>query len=164
MKFFPYKNYILTTNLTAEEVRRRLQDNIEPKKMFRFNFFHKSVTKPYEGEIHANTFCMNRIIEGRNSFLPLIEGKISKDGIGTEVRIKMRMALYTYIVWLIILGTLISLIFKVASLMILRKQFHPGSIALLVFTVLIYLFAVLSFNSESSKSKRFFEDLFIYKI
>jgi len=159
MKFFPYDSYTIKTKLTPDEITQRLEENTEPKKIFRFNFFSNSLTKPYEGEINEDTFDIKRIISGRDSFLPRIKGKISKLTIDTEVHIIMRMALYTYIVWLIINGTLLYALFIVTNSMLLQRKFNASVLILFAMTVIVYLFAFLSFKYESSQSKKFLDDL-----
>jgi hypothetical protein len=160
MKFLPYKTCTIKTTLLPEEVRKKLEDNIEPSKLLRFNFWGDKKFKPYEGKVYGNIFKVSRIIGGRNSFLPVIEGKIVKLSTGTEVRIRMRMAVYTYIAWFCILSFLFFCIIKVTSLMVQRREFYAAYLILIGVTALAYFFAIISFNVESSKSKRFFDELF----
>ena len=160
MKFFPYYSYTIKSSLTPDEIRQKLADNIEPKKLFRFNFLSRNLTKPYEGEINGDTFNIRRIISGRDSFLPRIKGQISTT-IDTEVHIVMRMALYTYIVLLTVNGALIYGLILAINSMLLHRQFNAAFLILPAMLVISYLFAFLSFKYESSKSKTFLDSLFI---
>ena len=119
------------------------------------------MTKPFEGEINYNTFKIQRIIGGRDSFLPVIEGKILKAQTNTEIFITMRMTIYTYTVWLFITGVLFFPIFKIIKIMLLKNHFDSGILIFLAIIVLVYLFALLSFRSESLKAKKLLENLFL---
>ncbi|MEM6264266.1 MAG: hypothetical protein AAGI38_17255 [Bacteroidota bacterium] len=93
MKYLPYENLTYRTPLTPEEILKRIDDVIEPKKMFRMKggFWGNSDHKPYEGSIKDLSFKMTRIISYRNSFLPVIKGKIGRDINGTKVEVSMRL-------------------------------------------------------------------------
>lgn len=89
-KYLPFENYVMTSKLSVEEVKRRLADNIEPKKSLRLSVFNRGTNKPYEGEILGDTFTISRIINYRNSFLPVITGHISTFLGTTQINVKMR--------------------------------------------------------------------------
>ena len=161
MIFFPYESYKLITKLTPDAIRLRLQENIEPQKLFRLNFISNSSTKFFEGAVNYNKFRIQRIIGGRNSFLPIIEGKILNIAIDTEILITMRMAIYTYTIWLIVTGVLLFAFVLLIKSMSSKNQFNSGIIILSAMIIFNYLFAVLSFKWESSKAKKFLDNLFL---
>ena len=73
-KYLPYENYLLTTKLSIDEIRKRILDNIEPKKKYSLFETYNS-TKVYEEELFNNIFKLNRIIVKRqDSFTPVITG------------------------------------------------------------------------------------------
>ncbi len=160
-KYLPFENYVLTTKLSAEEVYKRLSENIEPKKTFRLSKFNHNATKPYEGEISGNSFSISRIISYRNSFLPAIHGEISTFPGQTQIQIKMRpftivlifMSFWLGIVGLICVGMLLMGFFRIAE--ILKTGFSP--ILLIPFGMFIFgcLLVNLAFKAESRKSKEF---------
>jgi len=43
-KYLPFENYTLTSKLPVDEIKRRLADNIEPKKNLRFPGINKIST------------------------------------------------------------------------------------------------------------------------
>lgn len=162
MNFFAYKSYTLKTNLTPEEIKLILLKNITTSKNVHISFFEDDTnTQRYEGKIYDDRFKISRIISGRNSFLPVIEGRIFKASSGAEIHIQMRLVVYTYIVWFVIMGFLLSSLFEITNLMILRNQFSFGSLIVLFFLIFCYLFCILIFNWEIGKSKKFLKDLFI---
>src|SRR5438270_8356589 len=89
-QLLPLEDYILTTRLSVDQVCKRLADNIEPKRSFRFNTLFSNATKPYEGEIKGNRFRVSRIINYRNSFLPVIEGEVYQYTGKTQIHITMK--------------------------------------------------------------------------
>lgn len=164
-KYFPFENYVLTTRLSVEEVIRCLAENIEPKKNFRFSLFSKGSNKPYEGQILGNTFTISRIINYRNSFLPIITGHISTYSGETQINVKMRLDTFVLIfisLWLGIvgfacLGIILRGVFQIQQ--ILQDDFSP--MTLIPFAMFLFgcLLATLPFKVESKKSKEFLEHL-----
>ena len=47
-KYLPIENFTLTTNLTFEEINKRLENSIEEKKKTFFSFSSRNSVKPYE--------------------------------------------------------------------------------------------------------------------
>src|SRR5688572_27230366 len=88
MILLPFENITYKTKLMKAEVRSRLNNMVEPRKMFRFS---RGSSKPYEGTIEANGFDIKRLISYRNSFLPVIIGTIQSGISGTTIHVKMRM-------------------------------------------------------------------------
>lgn len=165
-KYLPFENYVLTSKLSIEEVTRRLADNIEPKKSFRFSGFNKSSNKPYEGQILGDTFIISRIINYRNSFLPIITGHISTFLGKTQINVKQRPVTFVLIfisLWLGIVG-LACLEIILAGLFQFRHVLQIGFSPMLLIPFGMFLFGclltTLAFKAESKKSKEFLERLF----
>ena len=164
-KYFLFENYVLTTRLPVEEVARRLAENIEPKRSFRFSLFSKGSNKPYEGQMLGNTFTISRIINYRNSFLPIITGHISAFSGETQINVKMRpetfvlifISLWLGIVGLVCLGIILAGFFQIQE--ILQNGFSP--MILIPFGMFLFgcLLTTLPFKVESKKSKEFLERL-----
>ena len=166
MKLLPFENYTLLTTLSVDEVRRRISDNIEPNRKFRFAMFRRSSTKPYEGQLLDGTFIINRIISYRNSFLPIITGRISNGFSGTEIKIKMRPHIFVLIFmsfWLGIVGLICLALLATAIAQfrqVLKRGFSP--IILIPFGMFIFGCGLITigFKSESKNSKEFLATLF----
>ncbi len=160
-KYLPVENYVITTRLSAAEVYKRLSENIAAKRTFRLTGSNRKSTKPYEGVIHGNSFTISRVIDYRNSFLPIIQGNISTFLGQTEVRVKMRpmtfvlifMSLWLGVVALVCIGILIAGFLKFSEL--LKNGFSP--MVLIPFGMLAFggLLTNLAFKAESKKSKQF---------
>jgi hypothetical protein len=165
-KYLPFENYVLTSKLPAEEVKRRLADNIEPKKSFMLSVFNRDTNKPYEGQISGDTFTINRIINYRNSFLPVITGHISTSPGKTQINVKMRLvtfvsifiSLWLGIVGIVCLGTILAGLFQFKQ--VLQNGFSP--IILIPFGMFLFgcLLTTLAFKAESKKSKDFLKRIF----
>ncbi len=165
-KYLPIENYTLITKLSVEEIMQRLTQNVEPRKNVRMHGFGRKSLKPYEGEITTNSFKISRIIDSRNSFLPMITGNISSFLGKTEIKIKMQPATFVLIfisLWLGIVGIVCLGMAAVALAQISKiftKDFSPMTFipfAMFIFGCLLTHFA---FKSESKKSKQFLERIF----
>lgn len=164
-KYLPFENYVLTTRLSAQEVTKRLTDNIDTRKGIHLSSLPSNLRKPYKGQIAGSTFKMSRIIHYKNSFLPQIKGQISTFLNDTQISIKMRpvtfvlifMSLWLGIVALVCLSILLLALFKLSQ--ILHNGFSPSF--LIPFGMLIFgaVVPTYSFKSESKKAKEFLEQL-----
>ena len=157
MKYLPFENFVLTTNLSVEEVRNRLANNIDAK---------INTLEPYEGSIVNNTFKIQRVITYRNSFLPVITGEISQARGMTEIKIEMRPVLFVLIFMGMWLGTvgIACIVILVATILtfpdIFQQGFSPASLIPFGMFIFGYLLVTLGFKYESSTSKEFLKTLF----
>jgi hypothetical protein len=68
--------------------------NIAPSKSL--GFWNKSETRAFEGNLRGNEFEIKRIINYRNSFLPIVNGRI--DTVGNTTRLTVHMRLHTVVI------------------------------------------------------------------
>lgn len=97
----PFYRFELDTLLSTKEVAERLKAHIkEPRGFFksiRSSFSlesflpSKSLDQPLIGTIDDNTFRVRRDIHYRNSFLPLVHGRITPTPTGSHISVKMFM-------------------------------------------------------------------------
>ncbi|MEG4120108.1 hypothetical protein QUA43_21900 [Microcoleus sp. N9_B4] len=108
--FIPFETLTITTSLTFSEVVSRLDEVVTPPKLFRITLpFGSPPAKPYEGKISGKRFKINRIIIGRNSFIPIIEGDIHTQNFGCYIKIRMslhKIVLGFMILWLWTTGSI----------------------------------------------------------
>jgi len=165
-KFLPVENYVMTSKLPVEEIKRRLADNIEPKTNVGSAGFNKSLNKTYEGQILRDSFTISRIINYRNSFLPVITGHISTFLNETQINVKMRPVTFILIfisLWLGIVGIVCLGIILVGIIQfkhVLQNGFSP--MILIPFGMFLFgwMLTTLAFKAESRKSREFLERLF----
>lgn len=161
MSFLPYENFTITTNLDSEEVKRILADVIEPPKTFRNSWSSASRShKPYEGKIYDDSFQISRIIHTRNSFLPIIKGKISPQVIGCSINITMKLHIFVLIFmgyWLSMTGSI-----GVGFLLALLSDNRMGIAGLMPLGMFVFgcLLCIIPFKIEAKKSKEFLYKLF----
>ena len=157
----PFENYVLTTRLSLEDVRHRIAENIQPKQRFKFSLFYPDYTKPYTGSAIGSIFTMRRNITYRNSFLPIITGKITTSGGQTKVNIKMQpdtVDLVFISLWLGIVG-FFCLAGFLSGLMDFRQTtktgFSPPTLIPFGMFAFACLLTILGFKLKSRRSKKF---------
>jgi hypothetical protein len=166
MKYLPFENYVLTTNLSVDEVRDRLANNVEPQKKASISSSKQNTSKPYQGSIVNNSFKIFRIINYRNSFVPVISGEISQAYGKTEIAVKMKPVLFVLIFmafWIGTVGVICVCILVMAVLEfkdLIQNGFSPPILIPFGMFIFGYLLITLSFKYESSTSKEFLKDLF----
>ncbi len=158
MSFLPYENLVYTSDLTENELKERINQNIEPVKTFRLGFKGKN-KKPYEGFLNGNNFNINRITDYRNSFLPQINGEISQANGVTQINIKMRLHILVYIFLTIWCGG-IGLVFVALLISSIKKSnFEPTIFIPFCMLIFAYVLTTGGFKFESSKSKKDLEKI-----
>jgi hypothetical protein len=168
IKYLPVENYTLSTKLSVDEVCNCIAANVAPKRRHSLVFYDKKVTQFYEGQLKEDTFTISRVINYRNSFLPLIFGTVSSFAGQTQVKIKMRPVVSVLIfmsVWLGIIGVVCLCIIFVALMHIteIDRVFKQGfsPIILIPFGMFIFgsLLSYFAFKKESKMAKEFLQKL-----
>ena len=101
MLLLPYEEFEIQTNLKSNDVYYKLCSMVETKKTW---WILLDTNKQYFGEVESNRFSISRVIWYRNSFLPLIIGKVHPNGKGSLIRIKMRLYWLVFIFMIFWLG------------------------------------------------------------
>jgi hypothetical protein len=156
MLFFPYERLTLETSLTVNEVVAALSGYVEPKRFWRNPFSRDH--KDYQGLVSAEGFKMSRIIHHRNSFLPVIKGRMHPMTRGARVEVTMSLHPFIaafWVLWLAILGSG-SLTGGAAWLASPRDALRLAPVAMFAFG---YLLCTLSFKWESRKERQFLLEL-----
>lgn len=163
-KFLPFENYVLTSRLSPEVIRQRLDENVGVKRSGWSKRIDQDSGKPYEGEMYGNSFTINRVINYKNSFLPEIKGDIIAMPGKTQLVVKMRPVSFVLIfmsIWLGFVG-LACVGTVIAAISAMAKKETPFSATILIpFAMFIfgYLLITLSFKAESSRAKNFLKDI-----
>src|SRR4051812_39275980 len=89
MNFLPIRRFTLQSSKSMAQVQAALSSVVEPRRVFRRPFAVPE--KPYQGQITGTRFRIQRIINYRNSFLPVINGEIRQQLGKTYIDISMRM-------------------------------------------------------------------------
>ncbi|MBK4732957.1 hypothetical protein JJD41_24270 [Oxynema sp. CENA135] len=166
---FPHEQFTIVTALDPDAVRQRLSTVVEPPKTFRWRWGNPD--KPYQGEIGDRSFKISRIIHYRNSFLPIIDGRIEPNENGSKISINMKLHPFVMIfmlVWLSMVGQ-VPAIFLMGILFALftdQKEPIPLDLESYLFLLIplgMFVFGcglpLIGFWPEARKSKTFLIDL-----
>lgn len=148
-RFLPFEGYTLRTILSEEEIIERLKIITRTTETIRFSSRNAVILRnnyDYHGEISGRSFELWRNINYRNSFRPIIKGRISTNLGKTEIRVLMNMSLPVKAFILVILSIL--LIVSIVTLI-----YFSMVIPAIVFAV-ICLAILLGFKLEASISKK----------
>lgn len=164
-KLLPFEKYTLTTDLSVEEVLKRLTGCMQSESDYSWSYFRRIYTKPYRGAVTGQTFRMIRNINYRNSFLPIIKGRVTSISGQTEVVVSMRPAAFVLVfmaIWLgmtglVCIGIIVAGIAQ--SRQILDNGFSPAVIIPFVMFAFGSGLTLFAFKSESIESKGFLADL-----
>lgn len=156
MKYLPFEHIIFNTNLSEQEIMRKLSDVVEPKK-FRFG---RNFTKDYQGSVKTNSFDINRNIIYRNSFLPNIKGTIEKNNYGTQIQVTMKLDVF--VILFLTVWCLFTFLFFV---MLFTKGIgdkEPKGVVLIPVVMLLFIYGLtmICFKLESQKSKEYLRKIF----
>lgn len=163
MLLAPFERLTIETSLPPEEIRQKVADVIEPRRMFRF---FSGEHKPYQGQLNDYRFEVSRIIRYRNSFLPVIKGEIRPDLGGSVIDITMHPHILVIIFIIIWVGLTVSAFFwtfLIALVAVVQSNSTEGVVGILFpigGLMFVYLLVMGGFKFEAVKSKTFFQELF----
>lgn len=109
MKLMPYDKFQINSKLSPIEIIQRIRDCTGDDEFFSLHQTHE-----FSGQVNDNDFKIMKNISYRNSFQPIIEGKIEQTSMGTQVTISMRLHLFVMlfmVIYLVLAG-----IFGISSL------------------------------------------------
>ena len=157
----PFENLKITTDLSFSKVLQKLDEVVDTPKIFRITLpFGPPPPKPYEGTIYGKTFKISRIISGRNSFLPLIEGEIYPQPFGCYININMslhKIVLAFMLLWLWTTGSI-----GIFALFAWFAEPSIGPIFIPVLGMFIFglLLCIIPFKIEAKIATKFLVALF----
>ena len=160
MKLIPSEKIELKTDLSIQEVRDILSENIRPKKKVFLSFTREKETKRFEGTFENDEFKLQRIVVGKKSFAPQIIGKIQEDTEDTKLTMDMKLRLSTILFLIYALG-FVSFALIMALIGVFNQDTNP---ILLIFPFIMLVFIIglvqYSFSSEKEKSIRDMKEIF----
>jgi hypothetical protein len=164
MWFFPYDSFIIRTKLSKIDLQKILYSIVGPQDLWR-SFRKVPNNKPYEGKIEDGKFKLSRIINYRNPFLPIIQGKISPNNNGNKISITMRpngFSIALMYIWFVFGG-----ITKIAEWLLYKMQNRPivnspseGFIIPIPFILLGYGLCMIMYKYEAMKSTTILYEIF----
>jgi len=157
----PFEKFKITTTLTFSKVLQRLDEVVDTPKIFRMVIpFGPPPPKPYEGTINGKTFKISRIISGRNSFLPFIQGEIHPQPFGCVIDINMslhKIVMIFMIFWLWFTGSIgIFALFAWLA----EPSVGPIFLPLLGMFIFGWILFIVPFKIEAKIATKFLSTLF----
>jgi len=153
---FP-ERFTINSLLNSELVRRKLLEVVEPPQRVTWGF--RRADKPYEGEIRDYTFKIRRIINYRNSFLPVIKGRIYAEGMGSKIEIEMKLEPLVFLFMLFWLGIVGNICIVSLTSMIYERKFSLDLMVPFGMFTCALLMTFIGFKSETKIAKQFLIDL-----
>jgi|LGVF01.1.fsa_nt_gb hypothetical protein len=167
MLLIPYECLIVETHLSPEEVHRKLTSIVEPRRSRRWFWPFWSEHRPYQGRVSRDEFRIIRIIHYRNSFLPIVKGRIQQEVDGSYVHITMHphivvLAFMTF--WLgafgyMCLNLVADIIISTLWPDLTEPVFPSALLGIGGMFMFGYVLLMGAFKFESIKSKSFFREM-----
>src|ERR1700748_2338620 len=88
MWLLPFEHYIFSTPMTVDEAKSRLQQQVGPKSSSAFPV--RKADKPYLGTVEAGRFRIVPVVDYRNSFIPIVTGRVFVEKGRTYIRVSMQ--------------------------------------------------------------------------
>ena len=162
MILLPYEKQEIPSEKSPAEVMDGIKDITQEQERLSFTAirFIQSDKRKFAGEIKEDTFRISRIIIGRNSFLPVISGKVEKSDAGSKTLLQMGLSKITAV----FMGVVFLIILIAALVPLIAEGVTPKtSEQLLVWVgvfLAIYAFMTISFRLEVSKAKKLLGGIF----
>jgi hypothetical protein len=159
MKLIPFEKITYTSKLPIEEIKERLENEIQPKANFSFGQKSIATSKKFEGTVNGNVFQIQRIISYRNSFLPKIDITLAQDLSGSKATITFRLLPFVVIFigfWLAIVA------FSGIALAFFSNNNEDIAFAKFIPVLMVvfgYVMTILAFNYELNKAKEELEKI-----
>jgi len=165
MRFIPYEDFTYDTELSENEILKRLNDVIGQDRMFHLNLSGDGKERLYEGKIIDRQFDVKRVGQfSRNSIQPNISGFVYEEDQRTHINLNIFpnfvVVIYFFIVFGILMTCLISTLIKINNDSFDFWQF----LVLISLTLSLYAIALGAFKYVARKIRREFAEIFECKI
>ncbi len=159
MKYLPLEKFDLYTELTSDEVFRRLRSVIDTDR--RWLIFSN---KKFVGDVERYYFRLWRLTWWSQNFRPIIYGKIQQKELGCSIQIRMRMPWFGFLFYSFIFGYLWLSIFMGSANLVVQKiqtgiwqigslgEWFQGIVLYLVMLSFVYFLPVGTFKWEAYRA------------
>ena len=153
----PYQKLVIEATCSREELTRRLGE-VTSRPRSRGSF--KEKLELFEGVVSDEGFQISRIIDYRNSFLPVIKGRFYPNIKGVRIEITMRLhaavSIFS-IVWLSMVGP--GVVGATTNIIATRRIDDMSLIPYGMF-LFFYLMVTIGFGVEAKKASKMLNRLF----
>lgn len=162
MRLLPHDRFTIQSPRTTDEISARLSALVRPfggwKSLRELREMLVAPDRPFSGSVQPDgRFKIWRTIRYRNSFLPVVEGRIRPDICGSRVEVRMRLNRFSAVfvaVWTLFASGAAAFAFSAAD----RGQTYLG-LAPLGFVLFGYLLSQGGFWFEAPRARRFLEEI-----
>lgn len=156
MPLLPHDDFHLETRLAPEEIVARLVAAVEPVRWFR-TYWDDHL--PFQGEVNGTEFRITRIIHYRNSFLPIIRGRVVATESGSCV--EGTLELHRVVAVFMALWFGLGLTFGLAMLVLVTMRDGWNPVVLVPVGMLVGAWALVAgaFTLESRRSLRLLREI-----
>jgi len=159
MKYLPFEDFEIHTDLPSDEIFYRLRAAVETEETWFILLLLGN--KSYFGKVGRSNFKISRVTWWNHNVTPVVSGKIQSEDLGCRIRIRMRMPWFSFLFSLFWLGAVWYLYFGgIANLIIQKIQTGIWQIEspwLLLLGIGMFAFGYLifvgSFKSEVRRVK-----------
>jgi len=148
MKYLPFENFEIHTNLSPDEIFYRLRAATDKERNWWF-----LANKPFWGKVYRHNFRMRRYRGWWRNYPPIVLGEIKSKDLGCSLQIRIRLPWFGYLVDILIFGFVwISFFMGNANLIVYKIQtgiwqmdsFWEWSLSvMLYFVFLAYLYLIM---------------------
>jgi hypothetical protein len=107
-----YSRFTIQTRLSVVEAERVLAELVRPKRFFLDPDPATPDLRPFVGRIDGGAFKCQRVITGRNSFLPIIVGRVTPGDGGAVIQGHMRLAISVAVAMTAFMGATLTAAFN----------------------------------------------------
>jgi hypothetical protein len=143
----PHERFTLETPLDAAEVVQRLRDATAPAPGGRL----------FRGSVDHDEFRLRRAIRYRNSFLPVLHGRIEATATGTRLRVSMRLDSWVVAFMGVWFGVLTVVLVAAVAIVVGEGEFTPLVFAPLLLFAFGYALTVGAFKLEEGRGRELLE-------
>jgi hypothetical protein len=153
----PFEKLTLTSTRDFDLIQSSIRQRLEWTETFELTSRKKSFRK-YEGWIKNGEFKFRRILKsGRNSFIPIVSGRIYQDNERVKIDTKIEFQRFTSIFLIVFISfALIMFILNTSSI----RSNNSGFSLLLV--IVPYIVSVVFFNIESRNLKNDLREIILF--
>jgi hypothetical protein len=155
VRWRPHHRFEIQSALSPSAAIAALKPLVEPRRMFRIVLPNAANERRFQGDVGADSFEISRIIGYRNSFLPLVSGRLH--GAGSRSTISVEMKIHP-------LALVLMIVIAAAMLLVAGTLAFAGEalalIPVLVMPTLFYGIVLWAFWFEADKQERTLREIF----
>ena len=156
MNLYPLKKISVTSKFSNEDIKQRLSNRIDNSEGI-FNISNAS--HPFKGKIFENSFEIYHVINRKNSFIPVVKGKISTIEKNSKIDITMKLSPLSLFLLVSFSLYMLFLIFQTLFTNPASSNDFSGMIMIILFAA-TYALMLNAFNKECHFAENYLSELF----